>query len=165
MKRVLLTALAFLTIAAGTAPAGAPAAAGKPNATDRPNFSGEWTMNVAKSNYGQIPAPSSFVRKIEHADPTLAIVEDQTAGGVQSTTARKITTDGKTVTLELNGFAAACSAVWDGTDIVATTNLEAAGVKFTDRMSLSPDGKTLTSKVQFASSQGDGEVTIVFDRQ
>jgi hypothetical protein len=32
-------------------------------------------------------------------------------------------------------------------------------------MSLSADGKTLTSKVQIATSQGDGDVTIVFDRQ
>jgi hypothetical protein len=58
-----------------------------------------------------------------------------------------------------------CAAVWDGKDIVATTNMETAGVKFTDRMSLSADGKTLTSKVQIATSQGDGDVTIVFDRQ
>jgi hypothetical protein len=32
-------------------------------------------------------------------------------------------------------------------------------------MSLSPDGKTLTSKVQIATAQGNGDVTIVFDRQ
>jgi hypothetical protein len=32
-------------------------------------------------------------------------------------------------------------------------------------MSLSPDGKTLTSKVQINTAQGDGDLTIVFDRQ
>ena len=167
--KLLISALAIL-IAAGTAaaaPAATPAAAaaGKTNVTEKPNFSGQWTMNAAKNNFGQLPPPSSFVRKIEHVDPALTIVENQTAGGADSTTARKLATDGKTVTLELNGFAAACSAVWDGKDIIATTNLDSAGVKFTDRMSLSPDGKTLTSKVQIASAQGDGEVTIVFDRQ
>ena len=159
MKRILIAALAFLTIAAGAA------AADKPKAKDKPNFTGAWTMNLAKSNFGQLPPPSSFVRRIEHADPALSIVEDQSAGGTASTTTRKLSTDGKTVAVQLNGFAAACSAVWDGKDIVATTNLDGAGVKFTDRMSLSPDGKTLTSKVQIASSQGDGEVTIVFDHQ
>jgi len=96
---------------------------------------------------------------------TLSIVEDQSAGGAQSTTTRKITTDGKPATLELNGYPATCSAVWEGQDIVATTNMESVGLKFTDRMPLSPDGKTLTSKVQISSSQGDGELTIVFDRQ
>jgi hypothetical protein len=158
MKRVLLAALAVLTMAAGAA------AADKPKASDKPNYSGEWKMNPAASNFGQFPPPNSFVRKIDHADPTLSIVEDQAAGGAQSTTTRKITTDGQPATLELNGFAAVCSAVWDGKDLVATTNMEGAGLKFTDRMSLSPDGKTLTSKVQISSSQGDGDLTIVFDR-
>ena len=145
--------------------AGGAIAADKPKASDKPNYSGEWKMNPSTSNFGQFPPPNSFVRKIEHQDPTLSIVEDQSAGGAQSSTSRKITTDGKPAALELNGYAAVCSAVWDGKDIVATTNMESAGLKFTDRMSLSPDGKTLTSKVQISSSQGDGDLTIVFDRQ
>jgi hypothetical protein len=159
MKRVLIAALASLTIAAGAAAANKPAAAGKPN------YSGEWTMNTAKSNFGQLPAPASFVRKIQHMDPSLTIIEEQSAGGRDSTTTRKITTDGKSATLELNGATAICSSVWDGSDIVATTTLDSVGLKFTDRMSLSPDGKTLTSKVQIGSPQGDAELTIVFDRQ
>ena len=159
MKRVLIAAFAILTIAAGAA------AADKQKASDKPNYSGEWKMNPATSNFGQFPPPNSFVRKIVHTDPTLSIVENQSAGGAESTTTRKITTDGKPAALELNGFAAVCSAVWDGKDIVATNYMESAGLKFTDRMSLSPDGKTLTSKVQINTAQGDGDLTIVFDRQ
>jgi hypothetical protein len=159
MKRALIAALAILTLAAGAT------AADKPKASDKLNYSGEWKMNPAASNFGQLPPPNSFVRKIQHADPALNIVEDQSAGGAQSTTTRKLTTDGQPTALELNGFPAVCSAVWDGKSIVATTNMESAGLKFTDRMSLSPDGKTLTSKVQIASAQGNGDITIVFDRQ
>jgi hypothetical protein len=113
MKRVLVAALAILTLAGGAT------AADKPKASAKPN----------------------------------------------STTTRKLTTDGQPAALELNGFPAVCSAVWDGKDIIATTNMESAGLKFMDRMSLSADGKTLTSKVQIASAQGNGDVTIVFDRQ
>jgi hypothetical protein len=159
MKRALIAAFAALTIVAGAA------VADQPKASDKPNYSGEWKMNPASSNFGQFPAPSSFVRKIEHKDPALNIIEDQAAGGAQSTTLRKLMTDGQPATQQLNGYAATCSAVWDGNDIVATTNMEAMGLKFTDRMSLSADGKTLTSKVQISSNQGDGELTIVFDRQ
>src|SRR5580698_4988546 len=119
-------------------------------AADKPNFSGDWSMNAGKSNFGQIPAPTSFVRKIQHKDPALAITEDQTANGAQTTTTRRVTTDGKAATLELNGFAALCSAVWDGSDIVATSAMDSAGLKFTDRISLSADGKELTSKVKIA---------------
>src|ERR1700691_113704 len=141
MKRVLIAALAILTIAASAAAgAGAGAPADNPKASDKPNYSGEWKMNPTTSNFGQFPPPNSFIRKIVHTDPTLSIVEDQSAGGADSTTTRKITTAGKPAALELNGFAAVCSAVWDGKDIVATTNMESAGLKFTDRMSLSPDG-------------------------
>ena len=164
MKRVLIAALATLTIAAFAVAAEKPAAPNKAAASLKPNFSGEWTMNAAKSNFGQLPPPTKFVRKIQHSEPSLTVIEEQTAGGSDSTTTRKITTDGKSVTLELNGAAALCSAVWDGTDIVATTTLDSVGLKFTDRMSLSTDGKTLTSKVKIATPQGDGELIIVFDR-
>jgi hypothetical protein len=43
--------------------------------------------------------------------------------------------------------------------------MDTVGLKFTDKMSLSADGKSLTSKVLMATSQGDAELTIVFDRQ
>ena len=165
MKRVLIAALAMLTIAAGAVAANKSAVAGKPVAADKPNFSGEWTMNAAQSNFGQLPPPVSFVRKIQHSEPLLTIIEEQTAGGSDSTTTRKITTDGMSTTLELNGAAAICSSIWDGSDIVATTALDSAGLKFTDRMSLSSDGKMLTSKVQIATPQGDAELIIVFDRK
>jgi hypothetical protein len=164
MKRVLIAGVAMLSIAAGAVAANKAATADKP-ASGKPNFSGEWTMNAAKSNFGQLPAPANFVRKIQHSEPSLTVIEEQSAGGRDSTTTRKITTDGKSVTLELNGAAALCSSVWDGADLVATTALDSVGLKFTDRMSLSSDGKVLTSKVQIASPQGDAELIIVFDRQ
>ena len=165
MKRVLIAALAMLTISAGAVAANKSAAANKPAVPEKPNFSGEWTMNAAKSNFGQLPPPAKFVRKIQHSEPSLTVIEEQSASGGDSTTTRKITTDGKSVTLELNGAAALCSSVWDGADIVATTALDSAGLKFTDRMSLSSDGKMLTSKVQIATPQGDADLIIVFDRQ
>jgi hypothetical protein len=134
-------------------------------AADKPNWSGEWKMDPAKSNFGQLPPPTSFVRKIQYKDPSLIIVEEQSANGMQSSTTRSVTTDGKPTTLQLNGIAASCSAVWDGSDIVASTVMDAASLKFTDRMSLSADGKVLTSKVQIATPQGDANLTIVFERQ
>jgi hypothetical protein len=153
MKRALIFMLLLLTLASVA------------TAADKPNWSGEWKMDPAKSNFGQLPPPTSFVRKIQHKDPSLIIVEEQSANGMQSTTTRSVTTDGKPTTLQLNGIAAICSAVWDGSDIVASTVMDAASLKFTDRMSLSADGKVLTSKVQIATPQGDADLTIVFNRQ
>jgi hypothetical protein len=133
--------------------------------SNKPDFSGEWKMNAAKSNYGAIPAPTSFVRKIFHAEPRLMIVEEQTGGGSDGTVTRKMTTDGKPVSIDINGTSVTCAAVWDGTNLIATTSVDSAGVTFKDRMSLSEDGKSLTSLVKIISNQGEGEITIVFDRQ
>jgi hypothetical protein len=155
MKLFALFALAVVSTLANAAPPGQPAP---------PNFSGQWKMSAAKSDFGQLPPPTSFVRKIVQAGSSISIVEEQSAGGANSTTTRKLTTDGKAAPLELNGMAAACSAAWAGTDLVATTAMDSAGLRFTDKMSLSADRKTLTSKVHIATPQGEVDVTVVFDR-
>ena len=35
------------------------------------NFSGEWKLNVSKSDFGAMPAPDSRTDKIAHEDPDL----------------------------------------------------------------------------------------------
>jgi hypothetical protein len=153
MRHILLAALAMIAVSSiGTA-------------ADQPIFSGEWKMNPAKSNYAGFPAPASMVRKISLADASLVIVEDQTGGASDGTTTRKYTTDGKPSAFEINGTAITGSATWDGAAIIVNTIVESVGLSFKDRMSLSADGKELTSVVQIATQQGPAEVTIVFDRQ
>jgi hypothetical protein len=134
-------------------------------AADKPNFSGDWKMNTAKSNFGGLPAPSAVVRKVTHAEPSLVIVEDQTSDLGTQTATRKYTTDGKETSFEANGAEVKGSAVWDGNAIVVNSTVDAIGVRFTDRMTLSDDGRTLTSAVRITSPQGDLDITIVFDRQ
>jgi hypothetical protein len=134
-------------------------------AANQPNFNGEWKMNPAKSNYGPFPAPASMVRRITLAEVTLVIVEDQSGGASDGTTTRKYTTDGKSSSFEINGTPITGSATWDGAAIIVNTSVESVGLTFKDKMSLSADGKELTSVVQIASQQGPAELTIVFDRQ
>ena len=67
--RLALTALVIVAFAGNVA------------AADKPNFSGQWKMNASKSDYGQIPPPESFTRKIEHVEPSIEIVEEQTGPG------------------------------------------------------------------------------------
>jgi hypothetical protein len=153
MRHILLAALAMIAVSSiGTA-------------ADKPSFSGEWKMNPAKSNYNGFPAPASMVRKISLADTSLVIVENQTGGASDGTTTRNYTTDGKPSAFEINGTPITGSATWDGAAIIVNTIVESVGLSFKDRMSLSADGKELTSVVQIATQQGPAEVTIVFDRQ
>src|SRR5271157_4927580 len=37
----------------------------------KPNFSGDWKLNLSKSSFGQMPAPSGMTNKITHEDPKL----------------------------------------------------------------------------------------------
>jgi hypothetical protein len=131
----------------------------------KPNFSGEWTMNVAKSDFGAVPAPESMTRSITHSEPSLTIVEAQkSALGDQSAT-RKYVTDGSETTFEASGATVATSARWAENTLVVISKVDVIGLTFNDVMSLSPDGKTMTSKVRIGSAQGDMDVTIVFEKQ
>ena len=155
MKRVLAGVLAAALIVA-SAPL---------RAQPKPNFSGDWKINQVKSNFGAVPAPDTFTRKIVHADPSITIDEEQaTPIGLQQTQ-RKMTTDGKESTFDVNGADVKATANWDGSTLVAITKVDVLGMTYNDRMSLSPDGNTLTSVVRLDTPQGALDITVVFDKQ
>jgi hypothetical protein len=129
----------------------------------KPNFSGDWQLNLAKSNYGSMPAPTSLLRKITHADPSLEIVDDEIGGRRNGVRTRKYMA-GQTTNFEINGAAVEGSAAWEGASLIVTTKVDSVGLMFKDKMSLSADGKQLTSDVQIESNQGASQVKLVFDR-
>ena len=141
------------------------AAIGAAAAADKPNFSGEWKMNAAKSNFSGLPAPSSIVRKVTHTEPSMVIVEEQQSDMGPQNTTRKYTTDGRPSSFEANGAEVVGTAVWEGNVLVVNSSVEGVGVKFVDRMSLSEDGRTMTSAVHIASPQGEIDLSIVFEKQ
>jgi hypothetical protein len=151
--RTLVRALVACSMLAGTA-----------FAADKPNFTGVWKMNAAKSSFGGGQAPDSIDRKISHAEPLLQIEEEQLGPlGVQKTS-RKYTTDGTAMSFESQGAQVDSSAVWQGNTLIIVSKVTAVGVQFTDRMTLSEDGNTLTSAVRIDTAQGGVDVTVVFDR-
>jgi hypothetical protein len=138
-------------------------AAGQPAA--KPNFSGEWKMNAAKSNFGALPPPSVMNRTITHTEPALTIVEEQQSAMGDQKTTRKYVTDGSEITFDVQGMAVASSATWKDNVLLVVSRVDGAGLTFTDRMTLAPDGKSLTSAVHITSAQGDMDITVVFDKQ
>jgi hypothetical protein len=140
-------------------------ASGFLDAQSKPNFTGDWKMNLIKSDFGAAPAPDTMTRKIVHAEPALTIDEEQaTPIGPQRTT-RKYVTDGTESTFEAGGAPVRTSAKWDGTALVAVTTVDVVGLTYNDRMTLSADGKTLTSVVKLTTPQGPIDVTVVFEKQ
>src|SRR5271163_2047253 len=84
-------------------------------AADKPNFSGDWKLNAAKSDFGPIPAPASYTRKVKHAEPSITIEDKQTGSalGDQQDT-RTYSTDGKEISYQANGADVKGAMTWDG---------------------------------------------------
>ena len=131
----------------------------------KPNFSGEWKLNLAKSDFGVLPPPSSIRRTITHAEPNLTIVEDQRSDFGDVSNTRKYITDGTPTTFTSQGAEVKSSATWDDNVLVVVSKVEAAGIAFNDRMMLSPDGKMLVSSIHISSPQGEVDISVAFDKQ
>ena len=84
--------------------------------------------------------------------------------GDQDTT-RKYVTDGTETSFTANGADVKGAAKWDDATLVVVSTVDTIGLTFNDRMTMSTDGKTLTSIVRMGSPQGDLDLTLVFERQ
>lgn len=131
----------------------------------KPDFSGDWKMNPAKSDFGLLPPPASIRRTITHAEPNLTIVEDQRSDMGDASTTRKYVTDGTPTTFTAQGAEVSGAAKWDENTLVVNSKVDAIGLSFNDKMTLSPDGKMLVSNIHINSPQGDVDIMIAFDKQ
>jgi len=127
-----------------------------------PNLSGNWILNLAKSQYGQFPAPEIMMRQIQHTDPALSMSTYQKGAQGEVTTELKYTTDGKpAVNGENKG-----SAHWDNDKLVIETSRDYQGTKLTqhEEWTLSTDGKTLTISTHVKLPNGEFDVRQVFEK-
>jgi hypothetical protein len=125
-----------------------------------PNLSGSWMLNLAKSQYGQFPAPEVMTRTIRHQDPALSMSTFQKGAQGEVTSELKYTTDGKPV---VNGENKG-TARWDRDKLVIETSRDYQGVKLTQReeWTLSADGKTIATHVKLPN--GEFDVKQVFEK-
>jgi hypothetical protein len=136
-------------------------------AQTKPNFSGEWKMNAAKSDFGQMPAPTSLVLKIAHSDPELKVARTQVSERGEFTSESAYTTDGKECVNKTRFGESKSTLKWEGNALVIATKMDFQGneVTITEKWSLSDDGKTLTQNRHFSSSQGEGDAKTVLEKQ
>ncbi len=137
-------------------------------AADKPNFSGDWTLDADKSNFGPMPAPEKMTRKVDHSDPALKVTTAITGGAQGDQTATmNYSTDGKETTNEMMGAPVKTTAAWEGSALVikAAANFGGADVSLTDKWTLSDDGKTLTDVLHIVAPQGEFDVTYVMAKK
>jgi hypothetical protein len=137
-------------------------------AADKPNFSGDWKLNAAKSNFGAVPAPATYTRKVTHAEPSITIENTQTGTALgDQHDIRTYTTDGKEVTFQANGADVKAALTWDGDALLINSKASIQGLDIVikDKITLADDGKTMTDDVHVASPQGEIDLALVFDKQ
>jgi hypothetical protein len=137
-------------------------------AADKPNYSGEWKLNAAKSNFGPLPAPATYTRKVTHSEPSITIEDTQTgtAAGDQHDT-HTYTTDGKEISFQSNGADVKSALTWDGDalQINSKASVQGTDIEIKDKIALSDDGKTMTDSIHIGSPQGELDMSIVFEKQ
>lgn len=137
-------------------------------AAAKPNFSGDWTLNTEKSNFGPMPGPAKMTRKIAHTEPTLKLATTQVGPQGEVTSELSYTTDGKESVNKVRGSDVKSVAKWDGDALVVDSKREVPGmgeITQKENWSLSGDGKTLTINNHINTPQGEFDITIVFNKQ
>jgi len=128
-----------------------------------PDLSGEWKLNLSKSDYGKFPAPLGETRRIAHNEPKLML--STTQQGTQSNVVSNLTytTDGKeSVNKQSKGVA---QWIGDKLMIESTREVGSATLKQKEIWTLSADGKSLTVDSHVSLPNGEFDVKQVFEKQ
>jgi hypothetical protein len=136
-------------------------------ATAKPNFTGDWKLSSAKSDFGQFPAPSSMTQKATHDDPALKIAAKMVTDNGDFEFESTYSTDGKETTNTFGPSEMKSVAKWEGDTLTIETkgSFGDSEVTIQDKWELSADGKTITIRRHFASSQGEVDQKLVFEKQ
>lgn len=133
----------------------------------KPDLSGNWKVNVGKSDFGPMPPPDTQSEKITHQDPDLKIAVASTGQMGDVNYDLHYTTDGKESTNTIMGNEMKGTCKWDGDALVIDSTGNFNGTDFTakDRWTLSEDGKTLTQDRHISFAGGEGDMKIVLEKQ
>ena len=140
---------------------------GAPIRAAEPNLSGEWTLNLAKSDYGKFPTPISVTRKIDHAGSKLVFTTTQKGAQGEVTSKLAYTTDGKESVNEVAGGQSKGTAQWIGGMLIIESSREFQGVTLKQKeiWRLSSDDRVLTIDSHVSIPNGEFDVKQVFDKQ
>lgn len=133
----------------------------------KPNFSGKWVLAVDKSDFGAFPGPSSRTDVIDHQEPKLKITVTTKGQQGERTYERNYTTDGKENTNSQGPMEVKSKTRWDGKLLITEAKFEIQGnpVEIKEQWELTDEGKTLVSKRDLKSSQGETTQKLVFNKE
>jgi hypothetical protein len=154
----------------GAARPAAPAAAAADSAR-RPDFSGTWKLDMEKSQFGKIPGgePRERADVIVHHDPQLTQTLHLLLAGAtrRDTTVYRYTTDGATAVNTVDHRDITAQVRWRGDtlSLESKANFVVFTTTLSERWVLSRDGATLTMLRHVTYPMGQGDQTLVFEKQ
>ena len=163
MARFLAVVAAMIGLAVG---------AQGPRST-RPDLNGVWKLNVAESDFGQVPPPLKQSETVTQAGEEMAIaVLIERAESKQSYTLRFRVGSGETPMEMLFPADAPCRIMsvkgdWKGAVLVVTERVRFQGADGTveAKYQLAASGKKLKKATHVAMPAGEFDTTTVYDRE
>jgi hypothetical protein len=137
----------------------------------KPNFSGTWTLDAAKSDFGPTPPPDSAVLIVDHKESAIKTKNTTKTAQGETVNERSITTDGKENTNKLRTMMGEqdvkSTTTWNGNKLSTSMKVDMQGMTLdmTDSWELSEDGKVLTISRDIKTPQGDFTQKMVFNKQ
>ncbi len=133
-----------------------------------PNLTGNWKLNLAKSQYGLLPAPLEVTRKIKLDGVSLSMSTYQKSSQREGSSELQYTTDGKVCVNKMTNGESKGTARWQGDTLIIESSQQngPSEIKSRETWTLSPDGRTLTILTHLSiPQQGEIDVTQVFEKQ
>lgn len=134
----------------------------------KPDFSGEWKINLGRSEYASQPAPKNLIEKIEHKGGNLRLEALEVSPLDQEVKYElKYVTDGKETSNTMLGSALSSTASWNENQLVvhSWSNVSGWKVDIKDRWRLAEDATTLIIERHLTAPSGTFDQTLVFDKQ
>ena len=135
-------------------------------AQSKPNFTGVWKLNLQKSKFAaNIPEDFSLTLEFNHKDNILNEVFAYSQGAVKHSVEGKYDIDGKESDVANGDDVIKATAKWEGNALVIDWRGPEAGRYFIRKLTLAPDGKSMTIKLnQSRPDGGMAEETWVLEK-
>jgi len=134
------------------------------------DFSGTWTLNKAKSNFGNLPEnliPEDAKRMVNSSDSELKMTTVDKSSRGERTAQLTYKLDGTESTNSSRGSDMKSTAAWDGDAVVVKSKIDVGGslLEMEERFSLSTDRQTMTTAAKVLGTPiGDIVVNYVFEK-
>lgn len=165
MKKMVWLAMVLALVGVGLAQ-------GKPGA--KPNLTGEWKLNVAASDFGDVPPPTRQSEVVTQAGDEFAIAITIEREEMKQNYTLRFQAGGAEMPLAKGSFPEEApfrilgvKGEWQGSVLLVTQRVSFQGAEgmVTSKYSLSADGKVLRKTTHVAMDAGAFDTKTVYDRQ